>query len=218
MTIPLSPPDLNDRNLYSLHQEANVPETSLHERVVRYLRYAIEAFRQGWFVTGNVCIYLKPDPTSAPIAPDLFVVKEPLPETDPRVYQIWRDPPISFVAEVASRSTFQLEEGVRLEKYQDSVRAPEHLLYDPERQTLKLRRLGPRGYRVVSPNARGRLRSEQLGLEFGLDEDGFLWLYSPDGERLMTHEEEVIRRQEAETRAQELERELAALRARLEQQ
>lgn len=203
MASPLSSPDLDDRNSYSLYPEADMPETFLHERVCRYLRGAIATFGRHWSVTGNVCIYRLPGNIEPPIAPDVFVVKEPLPEPEPRVYLFWRDPPINFVAEVASRSTVQDEEGIRLAKYQDNLNVPEHLYYDPERKLLKLRRLGPAGYEEVAPDHRGRARSEQLGLEFGLDEEGFPWAYTLDGERLMTHEEEGLRRQEAEARAAE---------------
>jgi len=92
---------------------------------------------------------------------------------------------------------------VWLPKYRDSLRVPEHLFYDPEGIALKLRRLGPAGYEEVTPDAQGRVRSEQLGLEFGLDADGFLWVYTVQGERLMTHEEEVLRRRAAEARVDE---------------
>jgi Uma2 family endonuclease len=202
MTLPLSPVDLDDRNLYPLHEEDDVPEIPFHERVVRYLRDAIAAFAPHWFVTGNACIYWERGNFRDYAAPDVFVVKEPLPEPMPRVYHLWRDPPVSFVAEVGSRSTLE-EETTRLMRYRDRVRVPEHLFFDPDSLELRLRRLGPSDYEEVAPGPNGRLRSEQLGLEFELDTRGFLWVYTPEGERLMTHEEEVARRREVEALAAE---------------
>jgi hypothetical protein len=162
------------------------------------------------------------------VAPDVFVVREPLPKPDPRVYLTWEDPPVIFVAEIGSRSTFRADEGPKLEIYSQNVRAPEYIYADPPRGDIRMWRLGPTGYDPAAAEANGRLRSVELGLEFGLEADGFLRVYTPDGERLRTHEEaeqrlaeEVQRRQEAEARAAEeaarraeLERQLAALQAR----
>jgi Uma2 family endonuclease len=201
MTTDLTPAAVDERDLYPLHEEDDVPEIPHHEQVVRYLRDAIGAHGPDWFVTGNVCIYWEPGNHEAYAAPDVFVVRAALAQPDPRVYLLWRDPPIVFVAEVGSRSTSQDEEGVRLERYRDVLRVPEHLYLDPESKDLRLRRLGPGGYELVAVEPSGRVRSEQLQLEFEVDEDGFLWVFTPDGERLLTYEAEAERRQEAEARA-----------------
>ena len=160
MTLPVSPLNLDERRLYPLHEEDDVPETIPHERVVHYLRGAIGAFDPRWLVTGNVCIYWEPDNFADYAAPDLFVAREPPVDPAPRVYQIWRDPPLLFVAEVGSRSTLQEEEEGRLTRYQTLVRAPEHLFVDREKGTLTLRRLGPLGYEIVTP---GPLVSRDTG-------------------------------------------------------
>jgi Uma2 family endonuclease len=203
MTTPLTPAAVDERDLYPLHEEDDVTETPQHERLVRYLRDAIAAQVPGRFVTGNVCIYWEPGNYEAYAAPDLFVAQAALSYPDPRVYLSWQDPPLVFVAEVGSRSTSQDEEGVRLERYRDILRVPEHLYFDPERKELRLRRLGPVGYEVVAPEPNGRLRSVQLQLEFAVDEDDFLWVYTPDGERLLTYDAEAQRRQAAEAHAAE---------------
>jgi hypothetical protein len=53
-------------------------------------------------------------------------------------------------------------------------------------------------------------------LEFELDEDDFLWIYTLAGERLLTYEEVSERAAEEAARRQELERQLAELQARLQ--
>jgi len=52
---------------------------------------------------------------------------------------------------------------------------------------------GERTYRAVPPEAGGRIWSEQLALWLGYDEDGFLRLYTREGEMLLTQEEEAER-------------------------
>jgi Uma2 family endonuclease len=214
MTVPVTPVDVNDRSWYPLHEEDDVTEIPLHELVVGYLRGALRAHLPDAFVTGNVCIYWVPGNTTLYGAPDVFVVREPLPEPQPRVYHLWRDPPIVFVAEVSSRSTVHLDQGVRRQRDAQDMGVPEYLCYDVDENLVQLWRLGVEGYEEVRPGAAGRLRSEQLGLEFGLDEAGLLWAYTPDGERLLRHEEEVSRRQQAEARARELEARADELEAR----
>jgi Uma2 family endonuclease len=242
MTAKLSPTALDDRDLYPLHEEDDVTEISFHERQVRYLRGALAARFPGWFVTGNVGIYWEPGNFALYAAPDVLVVREPLPEPDPRVYLIWKDPPVIFVAEIGSRSTQRADEEPKVEIYSQKVRAVEYLYADPPRGEVRLWRQGPEGYEAVVLEENGRLRSAELGLAFGLEE-GFLRVYTPAGERLRTHEEaeqevreagqraaaearrratEARRRKAAEARAaeeaarrQELERQLAELRSRL---
>jgi Uma2 family endonuclease len=235
MTASLSPAALDDRNLYPLHEEDDVTEIPFHERQVRYLRNALCARFPDWFVTGNVGIYWEPGDFALSRAPDVLVVREPLPEPDPRVYLTWRDPPVIFVAEIGSRSTQAMDEGPKVEIYAQNVRATEYLYADPPRGELRLWRSGVAGYEEVGAEANGRFRSGELELEFGLEE-GFLRVYTLEGERLQKHEEvvqeaqeagrrladEARRREAAEARAaeeaarrQELERQLAELRARL---
>ena len=77
------------------------------------------------------------------------------------------------------------------------MRAAEYLYADPPKGNRWLWRLGPNGYEEVAPAANGRLRSAELGLEFGLEE-GVLRVYTLDGEMLLTHgETEAARQQEA---------------------
>jgi hypothetical protein len=210
-----------DRDLYPLHEEDDVTEIPFHERQVRYLRDAVSACHPEWFVTGNVGIYWEKGNYSLYRAPDLFVVREPLPNPDPRVYLTFEDPPVIFVAEIGSRSTQAVDEGPKPEIYARHVRASEYLYADPPRHILRFWRLGADVYESVAPEPNGRFRSVTLDLEFGLEAEGFLRVYTRDGERLRTHEEaeqavaeEVRRRLEAEQRAAELERQLAELQAR----
>jgi Uma2 family endonuclease len=202
MAVSVSYPEWwDDQEFYPLHEEDDGPEIPPHEATARYLRDGVAARFPEWFVTGDVCIYWEPGNTQAYRAPDLLVVKEPLAEEVHRVYQTWKQPPVALVAEIGSRSTFRIDEGPKVEIYQDRVRAAEYFYADPPQGDQRLWRLGPNGYEAVAPEANGRLRSAELGLEFGLDAAGHLWLYTPEGERLRTHTESEEERQAAEGRA-----------------
>jgi Putative restriction endonuclease len=210
MSTRVSLASVEDRDLYPLHEEDDVTEIPFHERQVRYLRDAVSACHPEWFVTGNVGIYWERRNYSLYRAPDLFVVREPLRVPDPRVYLTFEDPPVIFVAEIGSRSTQRVDEGPKPEIYARHVRASEYLYADPPRRIVRFWRLGTDGYETVAPEPNGRFRSVALDLEFGLEADGFLRIYTRDGERLRTHEEaeqalaeEARRRLEAEQAAAE---------------
>lgn len=224
---------VDDQEYYPLHEEDDVREIPSHHRRVNDLYDALRVRFPGWFITSNVCIYWERGNTRDCRAPDVLVVSDPLTEEAYRVYQTWRQPPVTFVAEIGSRSTFREDEGPKVEIYQDLIRVGEYLYADPPNGLLRLWRLGPDGYLQVTPETNGRLRSQALALEFVL-EAGELRAYTLDGQRLLTHTEtdaarqtaeaaqqatEAARqaaeaaRQVAEARAAELERQLADLRA-----
>jgi hypothetical protein len=213
MATRVSPSPIDDREFYPLHEEDNVPEIPFHRRQVGYLDAALRARFPGWFVTGNVCIYWEPENTSRYAAPDLFVVKETLAEPEPRVYLVWQDPPVAFVVEIGSRSTFRADEGPKLEIYGGEIRAAEYLYSDPPKGDVRLWRLGTAGYEPVAARANGRLQSVELGLEFGLDEDCFLRAYTLEGEPLRTPEEAEQYTHAVEQRLQEAEQHLRDARA-----
>jgi hypothetical protein len=216
VSTQVSPSLIDERDSYPIHEEDDVPEIDPHERQVRYARDALQAAFPDHYVGGNLCLYWEPGNRCRYIAPDLFVARGMLAVPRPRVYLLWQDPPVSFVLEVISRETaakVAKNRGI----YRRHLQVAEVLEVNADRHQVQLWRLGPAGYEAVAPEANGRLRSQELDLEFELDGDDFLWIYTPAGDRLLTYEEENQRRTDAEVRARQLERELAALRARLQE-
>lgn len=220
---------VDDRSRYPIHEEDDVPEIIRHESEVRNLRDVLGFRFPDRLVTGNICIYWSPGEFHLYYAPDVFVTEGPPAEPEPRVYHMWQDTPILFAAEVDSRSLTPAQREHNFRICELVLCIPELLEFDHEAGLLRLWRLGSHGYETVAPNASGRLPSQELALEFGLDAEGRLRAYTPDGQLLRIHEEaerdrveaERLRaeaergRAEAEARAAELERELAALRAAL---
>jgi len=210
VSTELSPSPLDERDLYPIHEEDNVPETDLHERLVRYLRDALDHYFSDRYVGGNICVYWERGNTRRYVAPDVFVAQGTLATPHPRTYLLWKDPPVIFAAEISSRATQSQDEGPKLEIFRQHLHVPECLHLDADHQELQLWRLGPEGYEQVPPEATGRVRSQELDLEFELDQNGFLWVYTLEGERLHTYEEaerlleeEMRQRQEAEAQAAE---------------
>lgn len=205
MTTQAPVVSVDDREWYPLHEEDDVSETETHDLRVDYLCDAFRARFPDWRVFRNVCIYWDRGNITAYRAPDIFVVKDPLPPPELRVYHTWQDPPVLFVAEVGSRSTFWEDEGPKVEVYAQFVKAKEYLYYDPEREMLRLWRLGNEGaYEEAAPGVDGRLWSVELELAFGV-EARYLGAYTATGERLRSHRESERDRESAERERREAE-------------
>ncbi len=207
---------VDEHALYPIHEEDNVPEKPLHEYQVRYLIDALAVYLPDKWVTGDICMYWEERNFHQYAAPDVLVVDCEPPDPMPDVHLRWADPPALFVAEVGSKSTFRRDEGPKLEIYGLDLKVPEYLYFHPTRNQLTLYRLGESGYESVSPDARGWVFSQELNLWFGRDEKGFLRIYTPTGEMLLSHEEEARARCEAEARAAAAEQRLAEMEAELQ--
>jgi Uma2 family endonuclease len=207
---------MDEHDLYPVHEEDNVPENSLHYEQTRYLSGALATYRPDKWVTGNICMYWEERNFHLYAAPDVLVVDCERPDPLPKTYLRWADPPPLLVIEIGSESTFMRDEGPKLETYGFYLGVPEYLYYHPDRRDLRFYRLREGGYEAVLSDERRWVYSETLEVWFGLDETGWLRLYTPTGERLRSHEEESRARQEAEVRAAALAQQLAALEAELQ--
>jgi hypothetical protein len=216
-------PPYADRQRFSLHEEEDVVEITPHRRQVVYLETNLQVEFPDRFVGANLSVYWVPGQHEEPWAgPGVFVAARP-PARDPlpRVWLVWEDGPLQFVAEVASEKTRRVpadgadegrrpervaERRKREEKYQDALGVPECLYVDLDRHQLELWWLQAGKYRRVREE-RGRLYSEELGVRFGWDPRAeFVRIWSVDGRMLPTEQEREQQLQEAEQRAQEEQR------------
>ena len=185
-------------------------ETPKHQQVMidcmdimrRHFREAPDVY-----IGGNMLLYYEEGNPRKSISPDVFMVRG-VPKKELRVYKTWEQPPpLDFVLEVASSSTFEKDFTVKKEIYAKILCVTEYYIYDPYHE------IEPSfiGFRLVDADyeeidfVEGRLRSEVLGLELG-EYEGALRLYNPvPGTWLDTSRE----------RADKAEAELAKVRAEL---
>ncbi len=201
-----APATTNERELYPLHEEDNLPEPPAHEREMNYLMGAVRSFRPALAVHGNFAMYWKPREFNQHVGPDLVVLAGPMEDwSASRVWLAWEDPAPLLVGEIASRRTRRSDIGSKFQTYESVLCVPEYLYIDLERRILRLHRLIDGRYVDVVPDENGRLWSAQLQRWFGWDEEGFVSIYNRDGQRIPGHEEAVAQWQEAERQRQEAE-------------
>jgi hypothetical protein len=215
-TLPVIEDDIR---LYPCHEEDDVPEGTLHQRWSDYLVYALDARSPDRFAAGNICVYYERGNPRDYLSPDAFVAGGRVPEPPPRVYRSWLLPALIFAAEIGSVHNTREKIVEKRGRYAQHVRPQELLETDPideevgevlTPEHLHLYRLTDQGYEEMAREPNGRFRSVVLGLEIGVDEADNLRLYTLDGERVLTYEEELQARLAAEQRASEAEERVRA--------
>jgi Uma2 family endonuclease len=186
----LAVPAFVDRRLFSLHEEEDVVEIRPHRRQVVYFETNLQSLLPDRYVAANMGVYWVPGQYESPwVGPDLFVAARPPREPVERVWAVWEDGPLQFVAEVASERTRRGERQKREEIYRHALAVPEYLYVDLDRRQLELWRLDAGEYRRVRATG-GRLPSGQLKVEFGWDAaTEFVRVWDQDGRMMPTLEE-----------------------------
>ena len=154
--------------------------------------------------------------------PDVFWVGGVDPTRERQAWIAWEEDGRlpDFILELLSPKTARNDRTVKKDLYAKVFGTSEYFLYDPRSRTLEGFRLAAPGlYRPLTPDAQGRLWSEQLGVFLGLwhgvwmrSEADWVRLFRADGSLVPTSEEA----EEAERQRAELaEAEVARLRALL---
>lgn len=182
-------------------------ETDVHRDLMIGLIESLKDFFRDQpeiYVSGNLLVYFRPGDPRACVAPDVFAVKG-VKKGERRVYKVWEEKKgPEVVIELTSKGTAVEDLKDKRQIYEEELGVKEYFLYDPLGEYLE----PPlQGYRLIGrhyqpiPEEGGRLKSEVLGLELGVEEGG-LRLYDPmTGEKLLIPMEQAeARRREAEAR------------------
>jgi Uma2 family endonuclease len=223
------PTRTEDEILYPSSDGQPVAETDLHiEELLTFrsmmrLRYRE---RDDVYVAGNLLVYYEKGNPNARVAPDGFVVFG-VPARNRRVFKTWQEQAApSFVIEFTSRGTWLEDFGNKKALYA-GLGVEEYFQFDPEADyldpPLQAQRLIDGEYRPIGPRADGGIESQTLRLIFYRD-GARLRLVDLDSGRTLLRPSELHSalldaeraKNEAETRAETAEAELAQLRAELD--
>jgi Uma2 family endonuclease len=194
------------------------------------------ADRPDFYAGGNMFIYYSPNRLKSEDVrgPDFFVVKGVDKFRVRRSWIVWEEdgqhPHV--IIELISPSTRREDEGRKKTLYEQTFRTPEYYLYYPEEQKLVGWRLVGGVYELMTPDERGWLWSDQLGLWLGTqpgyshnyEYNTWLRFYEANGDLVPSHQElaakaqdqieseaEAKARVKAEAKAAALEAEIARL-------
>ena len=189
-------------------------ETEWHVAAMTLL---IDILRYHWrqrrdrYVAGNIFVYFAPDQVKTRDfrGPDLFVVKGARDTGMRNSWVVWEEDDLTpdYVIELASPSTVKFDLSGKKDIYERILKTPEYVVYDPNAERLRGWRLKRGRYEALTPNAEGRLWSEELGLWLGVAEYRFinqsaavkmLRFFDEDGQLLPTPQEAEAQRAEQE--------------------
>jgi Uma2 family endonuclease len=173
-----------------------------------------------WYVAGLLPIRYRRagEQRKRQVAPDVMVAFVPQRPRDS--YDLEQEGVFpAFVLEVLSQSSVARDTDRKRRLY-EALGAQEYMLFAPEPGLLEpplqgYRRAESGRFEPLRPDAQGRLWSEVLGLWL-VAEGGALRAVQPDGQLLLTHEEEAAARAQETAARRRAEEELARLRAMLE--
>jgi Uma2 family endonuclease len=177
-------------------------ESNLHLQQIILLIQCLEWWwreREDYFAAGNLTIYYSPNQKKS--------------EFFRRSWVIWREEGKypNLIIEILSDSTAKVDREEKKQIYQDIFRTPDYFWFDPESREFQGFTLISGQYQPITPNAQGRLWSQQLGLYLGLSANKLRY-FTPEGELVPTPAEAA---QQAETQVEQERQKSAKLAAKL---
>jgi Uma2 family endonuclease len=181
-------------------------ESDLHLQQIIILLSCLELLwreRSDYYASGNLTIYYNAEQLKKRdfCGPDFFVVLDT--EKRPRKsWVVWGEqgkyPDV--IVEILSDSTANIDRTNKKILYQNTFRTPNYFWFDPNTLELQGFRLIGGQYQAISPNDRGYLWSEQLGLYLGIF-DRKLRYFTGDGQLVPTPQEAELEQRQAKEQA-----------------
>ncbi len=169
-------------------------ESELHLRQILLLLNSLEWLwqnRDDFYAIGNLTIYYSQRQKKSEEfrGPDFFVVLGT--ERKPRnSWVVWEEDGKypNVIIEMLSRTTADMDRGLKKEIYQEIFRTPDYFWFDPNSLEFAGFHIVEGQYQPISPNENGWLWSQQLELFLGVFENK-LRFFNSGGELVLTSEE-----------------------------
>ena len=208
----------DDEYLYPTSDGKPMAETDKHVIQLAQLLGCLRTYfasEPDVYVSGNNMMYYEEGNPRKKVSPDIYVTLG-IPKRERRSYRLWVEGKApDFILELLSGETRRRDFGFKKKLYQNLFQTKEYFLYDPDTEELYGYRLIENRYRLVKPDADSRFFSSVLELLFGVDTQGWLRVYHPDGTLLKTQEELAVEVMELSARKTFLEEQLARLQLEL---
>ncbi|MCA2656749.1 Uma2 family endonuclease [Microcystis sp. M061S2] len=181
-------------------------ESDLHLQQIIILLNCLELLWQeknDYYASGNLTIYYNEEQLKKRdfCGPDFFVVLDT--EKRPRKsWVVWGEQGKypNVIVEIISDSTANIDRTKKKILYQNTFRTPNYFWFDPNTLEFQGFTILEGQYQAISPNDRGYLWSEQLGLYLGIF-DRKLRYFTADGQLVPTPQEAELQQRQAKEQA-----------------
>ena len=208
-----------DRQGYLISDGQLMAETTLHRREINNSITELEAYfatRPDVYVSGCDYLHYRQGDKTTKLSPDGYVVFGVLKEKVRENFKVWEEggktPAVVF--EFTSTKTKKMDEGEKFMLYEQVLKIPEYILFDPrpfKRFRVRMRgfRLNAAGHYEPIPIENGRLYSEQMDLYLEAQGQILRFFDRKTGEYLRTPAESESQRIQEKARADYATRRLA---------
>jgi len=181
-------------------------ESDLHLQQIIILLNCLELLWQeknDYYASGNLTIYYNEEQLKKRdfCGPDFFVVLDT--EKRPRKsWVVWGEQGKypNVIVEIISDSTANIDRTKKKILYQNTFRTPNYFWFDPNTLEFQGFTILEGQYQAISPNDRGYLWSEQLGLYLGIFERKLRY-FTADGQLVPTPQEAELQQRQAKEQA-----------------
>jgi Uma2 family endonuclease len=216
-TEPITEPDIL-ADIQTLPTEDELPcddgepmETPRHREQMEVLIHSLQAHwseRRNYYVGGNMFLHYDPQSRRKFRGPDFFLVLD-VEGRERKSWVVWQEgmrfPDV--IIELLSDSTREIDKGEKKTLYERVFRTAEYYLYDPFSQEFIGYHLHGAHYKVVEPDAQGKIFSPVTGLCLVVRDTWLRWM-TAEGKLLPTPMELMEQeRQQAEQERQHAEQE-----------
>ena len=196
----------HDTTIYPESDGKPMAETDTHRDLILLM---IDLLRQAFpdaYVSGNICLYYEEGNPKKMISPDALLCRGQRPQKK-RIYRAWEEnAQLDLVVEFSSRSTRREDHHKKKRIYQEILRVPYYVIFDPHALYVNAFELQEGEYVTLEINEEFRWNLEDLGVQLAVGQETGVRLYDQEGVLIPTRAERAEVRAEAESlRAQEAE-------------
>ncbi|MBF0237543.1 MAG: Uma2 family endonuclease [SAR324 cluster bacterium] len=168
-------------------------ETDVHRDLLFKM---VDLLRQAFptaYVSGNICLYYEQGNPKKMISPDSLLCLSQSPG-EKRVYLAWeKNAQIDLVMEYSSFSTRKEDHFKKKKIYEELLKVPYYVIFDPHAVYLSVFELGPRGYQPLETNEQGRCLMSRLPLAIAIENSNSLRLFNAQGEPILSSAEKSLK-------------------------
>ena len=158
-------------------------ETDVHRNLIfKMVDLLQEAFPQA-YVSGNICLYYEEGNPKKMISPDALLCRAQ-PPGEKRVYLAWEpEAQLDLVMEFSSRSTRREDHYKKKRIYEQLLKVPYYVIFNPHVVYLNVFALEAGEYRLLETDEHGCFLLEGLGLQVAIEHSNSLRLLDGQGDR-----------------------------------
>lgn len=177
-------------------------ETDVHRNLLLKMAQLLQSAFPKSYVSGNICLYYEQGNPRKMISPDGLLCRSQS-KGEKRVYLAWEaNAQLDLVLEYSSFSTKREGHHKKKRIYQDILKVPYYVIFDPHAVYLSVFELQKGQYRLLETDEKGHVLLPNLGIQVAIENANSLRLFDKEENLILSDAEKNLQRfQEEKLRA-----------------